>query len=122
MQIIKHRINDDGSIRRAVTDCFGIICGERERISQAIRIVIITHPGGSVEFLVSVGNVAVDDTGDNSTGGYFIGQNFPNPCNGQSTIRYTIPQESIVSLKVYDIQGIGVQTLVDEKNTQVPIH
>lgn len=63
----------------------------------------------------TMGSVAVDETVDNSSGGYYVGQNFPNPCYRHSTIMYSIPKESIVSLKVYDLQGIEVHTLVDEK-------
>ncbi len=41
-------------------------------------------------------------------------QNFPNPFNPSTTIRYTLPQRMPVKLVVYDITGREVSVLVDE--------
>jgi len=43
-----------------------------------------------------------------------IEQNFPNPFNAETIIRYKIPKYSFVSLKIYNILGIEVKTLVNE--------
>ena len=45
---------------------------------------------------------------------YALLQNFPNPFNPLTKIRYDIPKASQVSLKVYDILGAEVTTLVNE--------
>jgi endo-1,4-beta-xylanase len=49
---------------------------------------------------------------------YELGQNFPNPFNPATTIQYSISKTSIVSLKVFDMLGREVQTLV--KSVQAP--
>src|SRR5206468_5437589 len=40
--------------------------------------------------------------------------NYPNPFAGTSTIKYELPYDCKVSIKVYDLAGRTVATLVDE--------
>jgi hypothetical protein len=46
---------------------------------------------------------------------YELVQNYPNPFNPSTAIRYQIPQDGIVTLKIYDILGSEVATLVNEQ-------
>ena len=49
---------------------------------------------------------------------YQLLQNYPNPFNPTTTIKYSIKNSGLVSLKVYDILGHEVATLVDQ-NQQI---
>ncbi|MDP4192075.1 MAG: T9SS type A sorting domain-containing protein, partial [Bacteroidota bacterium] len=46
-----------------------------------------------------------------------LAQNYPNPFNPSTSIKYSIPQNSMVSLKVYDILGKEVASLVNEQKS-----
>ncbi|MCL4279203.1 MAG: T9SS type A sorting domain-containing protein, partial [Ignavibacteriaceae bacterium] len=48
---------------------------------------------------------------------YKIEQNYPNPFNPSTTISYFIPTSSFVILKVYDILGNEIRSLVNEEKT-----
>ncbi len=45
---------------------------------------------------------------------YFIDQNYPNPFNPLTTIAYGIPQSGNVVLKIFDMAGREIRTLVNE--------
>ena len=49
---------------------------------------------------------------------YALSQNYPNPFNPSTTIKYQLPTSSNVTIKIYDILGREVTTLVDEFKTE----
>lgn len=56
-------------------------------------------------------------SGNNPLVEFALYQNFPNPFNPVTTISYSIANDGLVTLKVFDILGIEIATLVNEYKT-----
>ena len=59
----------------------------------------------------------VNETASNTPSNYELNQNYPNPFNPTTNISYSIPKTSKVTLKVFDILGREVQTLINKEQT-----
>jgi enterochelin esterase family protein len=46
---------------------------------------------------------------------YALSQNYPNPFNPSTRIKYSIPESGLVTIKLYDIIGNEITTLVNEE-------
>jgi hypothetical protein len=59
----------------------------------------------------------VNENGDVLPNGFVLRQNYPNPFNPVTRISYSLPNREHVSLKVYDMLGHEVATVVNEEQT-----
>jgi hypothetical protein len=100
-------------------DCSGIIPGE-----YYLRLVttVTGEAGYSLANIVNDNTTlakknyqAINFTGSEIPITYSLEQNYPNPFNPATTIRYQLPKDGMVTLKVYDILGAEVATLVNEE-------
>lgn len=46
---------------------------------------------------------------------FLLAQNYPNPFNPTTNINYSIPKSGIISLKIYNINGVLIETLINEQ-------
>ncbi|HEX2788208.1 MAG TPA: choice-of-anchor D domain-containing protein [Ignavibacteria bacterium] len=58
--------------------------------------------------------VNIQNTGTGVPEKYELQQNYPNPFNPVTTIKFGIPKAEMVKLKIYDMLGREIQTLVNE--------
>lgn len=65
-----------------------------------------------------------DITDDDATPEYVtrLGRNYPNPFNSSTEIKFSLREDSKVTIRVYDVSGRLVTTLVDRVLKAAPDH
>lgn len=48
--------------------------------------------------------------------GFALDQNYPNPFNNSTHVKFSLPQREQVSLRIYDVRGRLVRTLIDHED------
>ena len=80
----------------------------KERKSELIKDMI------KITSVISGEGIKEDPIIPNVPTKYELSQNYPNPFNPVTKINYSIPKDGIVKIKVYDITGREITTLVNE--------
>jgi glucose/arabinose dehydrogenase len=76
-------------------------------VDQENELYLTSFNGRIYRFTPSV----TSNENENNPAGYFIEQNYPNPFNPATIIRYNIPEESSVTIKVYNTLGKEIDTI-----------
>jgi hypothetical protein len=71
--------------------------------------------GGIGALYVINPNTGIHNISSNIPEEFLLFQNYPNPFNPSTIIRFQIKDSRLVNLKVYDILGKEIETLVNEK-------
>jgi hypothetical protein len=58
---------------------------------------------------------SVDENKKNINNTFNLSQNYPNPFNPITTINYSIPKQSHVTIKIFDVLGNELTTLINEE-------
>ncbi len=73
-----------------------------------------TASANSLSMYTAAALTSVNRLPANSVKGFALYQNYPNPFNPLTTISYSLPKESTVTLNVYDIAGRRVASLIHD--------
>jgi len=114
------------------SDVDSVYCNKIQKSNYFALSPSLTKNGNTLFFAVKYSdttriyfsNMIVDENGEivnvaenkNNTvpNKYYLSQNYPNPFNPITKISFTIPKYSHVTLKVFDVLGKEISTLVDK--------
>jgi hypothetical protein len=102
-----YRTNDGGSTWKRIGDFVDLHAQNSSNMWAANDGIFYTSNGGFVDVKDELSNVEI-------VSDFNLSQNYPNPFNPSTTIWYQIPVSGLVKLKVYDILGNEITTLVNE--------
>jgi hypothetical protein len=87
---------------------FGIVRMYGYYFGKELRFAIINN----VQYGTPITSIRDNNYGLNE---FRLSQNYPNPFNSSSVIKYSLPTSSKVIIKVFDILGTEIETLVNEE-------
>ena len=114
--------NDASNWKKVVEQKNGNGSVEKWNITENARYIRLTGTKRGTEYGYSIYEFEVynqtasdiKDVEENLPFNFSLANNYPNPFNPETIIEYTIPKASNVEIKVYDVLGREVVTLVNE--------
>ena len=85
---------------------------EEEYVRVRFRVGVNTELGDTVHILGDQ-ELGIKNNLNVMPSNYFLDQNFPNPFNPITTLRYELPEDSFVEVTVYDMLGNVVNNLIN---------
>ncbi len=78
-------------------------------------LYVLDADPGIIRMIILDVTTGINDSSPRVPESIHLGQNYPNPFNPETTITFDLPKSAFVSLKVYDLLGREVKTLVAEQ-------
>ena len=108
------------SVQNGIDARFGVYRWKIPNVNSSKCKLIIMSPDNillmdTTRSVFSVGSVNSIEKRPGVPGGFFLEQNYPNPFNPSTAIDYGIPDESFVIIKIYDLLGKEIKTLVKQE-------
>ena len=85
--------------------------------SSIIKVTVTDNDSAkaSCTFTLNVSpHTAINPKGEQIVNEYELFQNYPNPFNPNTKINFALPKQGFVTLKIFDITGRDIKTLVNE--------
>jgi hypothetical protein len=83
-------------------------------VNSSRKLRATTHGNGIFERKLYQNPLGITGNGNETPKEYKLEQNYPNPFNPSTKINYSVPKAGLVILKIYDMLGKEVSTLVNE--------
>lgn len=82
-----------------------------DNISTTVYAYAICTDEGILQLVTDI--IGIDPNNTEVPRGYSLEQNYPNPFNPVTNIKYSLPKASYVTIKIYDVLGHEIKTIVD---------
>jgi hypothetical protein len=87
-----------------------------------VNATCVYIPGDSVSAFITLEMLSVEDLDVTSPYRFYLSHNYPNPFNPSTTVKFTLAKAQKVSLKIFDITGRLVKTVIDNQTRNAGAH
>ena len=113
--LIKTNANGDTFWSKIYGDSLGDIAYSVQQTTDGGYIIVGSRNGDVLLIKVAPDITSIDETPHVLVNNYQLLQNYPNPFNPTTTIKFSLPYSDFVTLKIYNILGEELATLVSDR-------